>query len=613
MFDRLRILSGFIILAFLLASTWGFILVPRAAAGTSLPARPDAPAPNPKLDNLLNLLAASDPAERIALTAGTGAGTLRITDGQVEAIVYTREGQLDEAAAAVAQSGGAVVALSPGNERRFKATLPIAALESLAEHQAITYITRPQYLPRVTAPDRISTSDARGAGLVTTEALASLNAPAWHARNIKGRGIKIGIIDAGFLGYTALMGTELPSQVTVANYVAGEGDAEVDGGPATGTACAEIIHDIAPLSGLYLAKVDDADDLAVAAAWMAGQGVKVISTALGWYTQGPGDGSGPLGEAVTQAKNDGLFWAAAAGDDRRLHWGGDFDPIATSWGGEAVTAHLFHGTDGLINCFGADGDFPDSCDLIPAGTNLSAYLRWEVDNWDQADVDYNLYLVRWKMEGEIQDWVEVAQSEEYQSGTYGQHPFEAITGYTTTGDPTYYGFYIRKKRSHDPDVNLEIFTPGYDGRLMYYTTPRSLAGPADATDAVTVTAVDVSGYAQEEYSAEGPRNGPKGAADGATVMKPDLAAYARVSTATFGVTAFQGSAAAAAHLAGAAALVLSANPGVTVAKAREYLEYQALDLGPAGPDYLFGQGRLTLGRPPVLNMDPIYLLLLLHQ
>jgi subtilisin family serine protease len=568
-----------------------------------------------KLDSNLAFLAAAEPAVRNTVAARSGEGALRIKDGQVEVIVLSQEGRRDEATAAVVRAGGTVISLSPGNQRRFKAVLPIESLNSLADEASVSFIKRPQYL--AIGPDTTPVSGARRAVAVTTEALDDMNVPIWHEKEGRGQGIKIGVIDAGFQGYTSLKGTELPSQVTVANYVEGEGGAQVDGGGVHGTACAEVIHDVAPLAGLYLAKVDDADDIATAAGWMASQGVRVISTSLGWYTVGPGDGTGLLSEAVTQAKTDGIFWATAGGNERRLHWGGTFNPQSITWGGiYHPTVHIFGDALGFINCFGADGTFPGSCDMIPAGTSLSVYLRWVVDNWDEADTNYDLYLVRWKIELGNPDWEVVKESMDAQNGVYGQNPVESIVNYTTTGQATYYGLWVCQWDSDEPDVNLEVFTPHYDGRLRHYNTPRSISNLADATDAVTVSAVDVNSHAQEEYSSEGPRNGPKGVAGGATAMKPDLAAYSDVSTASFGLGAFPGSSAAAPHVAGAAALVLEAFPRFSIVQARQYLQNRAIDLGAPGQDYLFGKGRLYLGEPPQVvaeNLNAIFQLILLSE
>ena len=67
--------------------------------------------------------------------------------------------------------------------------------------------------------------------------------------------MKVAIIDAGFQGYPGLLGSELPATVTAKNFVDGESDAQVNGATVHGTACAEIVHDIAPNATLYLVKV----------------------------------------------------------------------------------------------------------------------------------------------------------------------------------------------------------------------------------------------------------------------------------------------------------------------------------------------------------------------
>jgi subtilisin family serine protease len=127
-------------------------------------------------------------------------------------------------------------------------------------------------------------------------------------------------------------------------------------------------------------------------------------------------------------------------------------------------------------------------------------------------------------------------------------------------------------------------------------TARSIANLADSPGAVTVAALDVSSFAQEFYSSEGPTNGPGGAASGGFI-KPDISGFANVSTQTYGPGAFNGTSAATPHVAGAAALVLSAHPGYGPDQLQSFLEEQAFDLGDPGMDEQFGYGRLYLGEP----------------
>ena len=71
----------------------------------------------------------------------------------------------------------------------------------------------------------------------------------------------IAIIDGGFQGYTAKLGSELPANVVVKNFVDGQPDAEVDATTPHGTACAEIVYDMAPSAQLYLIKIATDVDL----------------------------------------------------------------------------------------------------------------------------------------------------------------------------------------------------------------------------------------------------------------------------------------------------------------------------------------------------------------
>jgi DNA-binding beta-propeller fold protein YncE len=56
------------------------------------------------------------------------------------------------------------------------------------------------------------------------------------------------------------------------------------------------------------------------------------------------------------------------------------------------------------------------------------------------------------------------------------------------------------------------------------------------------------------------------------------------------------------HLAGGAALVLSAYPAYTPDPVRSFLEGRAVDMRPGGMDTLYGHGRLSLGDPPLKSV-----------
>ena len=76
----------------------------------------------------------------------------------------------------------------------------------------------------------------------------------------------------------------------------------MDTGTEHGTACAEIIHDIAPEAEIYLIKIGTNLDLEEAAMYAIAQGVDIISTSLGFYNLTPGDGTGEFEDLVALAR-----------------------------------------------------------------------------------------------------------------------------------------------------------------------------------------------------------------------------------------------------------------------------------------------------------------------
>jgi MYXO-CTERM domain-containing protein len=93
-----------------------------------------------------------------------------------------------------------------------------------------------------------------------------------------------------------------------------------------------------------------------------------------------------------------------------------------------------------------------------------------------------------------------------------------------------------------------------------------------------------------DYSSQGPTD------DGRA--KPNLSAPSQVSTATYGSLNFGGTSAATPHVAGLAALAMDHARRTGPAALRENLEQNALDLGEAGPDLIYGAGLVQMGALP---------------
>ena len=142
-------------------------------------------------------------------------------------------------------------------------------------------------------------------GSVVSQGVALHQADAWHRMGYRGQGVKVGVIDTGFQGFSELQGGELPRNVTARCYFSGPWApssqlSDCEQAPCEeiacqhGTAVSDTVVDVAPEVELYIANPMSWGDLQDAAGWMAEQGVQVINMSLGWGADGPGDGTSAL-------------------------------------------------------------------------------------------------------------------------------------------------------------------------------------------------------------------------------------------------------------------------------------------------------------------------------
>jgi subtilisin family serine protease len=427
---------------------------------------------------------------------------------------------------------------------------PDAIFKQLTELQHVINVK----VPVTTSPGSVREKPQAD---ITGEGVALIGADRWHDAGITGQGIKVGILDCGFKNYKDLLGSELPQKVVAKTFVRGLNDPNASR-IKHGTAVAEIIHEVAPDAQLFLADYGcrGGPVQGNAVKWLLDQGVQIISNSTG-NAIAPMDGNGWDDELVQQAADQGVLWVNSAGNSATQHWRGPFRDE------DGNQIHEFEGGH-------------ETLPFLTGDSQVDITLRW--NDWRKVDQDFDLYLL--DKEGNI-----VASSREAQTGEPNdQIPIERIQYDGLTPGEVYY-ILIKAANAKRPAM-FDLYVDGLV-ELAQTTADHSIITPADARPALAVGAVDWHTDRITDYSSRGPTDDNR--------IKPDIAAPAEVSNFTYqDEGGFSGTSAAAPHVAGAAALVWSANPNFDRQQVWDYLISHVRDYGPPGRDNDYGAGRLQL-------------------
>ncbi len=409
-----------------------------------------------------------------------------------------------------------------------------------------------------------------------TEGVGLSKATKYHAVGYDGSGVKVAVIDATFGNLDAVINSgDLPAGAVKVDCT-GAGCTAVSFFPSFesvhGTAVAEIIHDMAPGAQLYLIKVADSLDVVEATNYCKSNGIRIINMSLGFYNQNFYDGTCYNANVVCSVKDayaNGILWVKSAGNSAKEHYESVF---------KDSDGDTFHDTFILFNAFAGDG--------------IHLYLTWNA--WPATNQDYDFYLFDYDLLIRGDPSALLAKSENNQQSNI-LTPTEAIH-YAAPHSGTYVVIISRFSASSDHQLEL------YASQSLYPKVSKSsLSCPADAAEALAVGAINRAQWStgpQEKFSSKGPNN--------AGLPKPEIAAPDRVSTSAYGAGSFAGTSAAAPHVAGAAALILQANPTYTLSDVWNALISSAKDMGPAGQDIAYGYGRLKMPRgTPIDLLNPV--------
>jgi PKD repeat protein len=459
------------------------------------------------------------------------------TAGTITVVMESSPGRSGASNAAALSALGISGASVEASSTLLKVTVPVGQLAALVSQLSGVAFVRAPYEPYALA--------------TAGQGVAAIGAGAFHSAGLTGTGARVAVIDLGFYGLAQAQSRgDLPATLTQVDLT-GTG---LTSGISHGTAVAEIIYEVAPSAELYLIKIGDDVDLDQAVTYCLANGIDIINHSLGWYNTNNYDGMGTIGDIARRATSGGILWVNAAGNEAQSHWQSGFaDANSDGWHDTPVT---FYAT---------------------SGSSIMIYLTW--NEWPQSSSDYDLYL--YDPLGGL-----VASSTKYQTGT--EEPTESIQ---TTASQT--GTYsIRVHGAGSRTLNLYNLYQGVSPAVA----SSSILAPADVAEVVAVGAINYANYAsgpQEPYSSQGPTT------DGRT--KPDLVCPDNVSTGTAPYTSFAGTSGAAPHAAGAAALLLSAQPSLSGSALRSQLLASTVPMGSANA---YGQGRLVLQAPAAPNQPP---------
>ncbi|MBD3348560.1 MAG: S8 family serine peptidase [Candidatus Eisenbacteria bacterium] len=553
------------------------LLLPAAASGRLLgPELQPLPKPlNPRLstalDRLVQLHETKGRDEAIEFAEHRG---LELSEDRVAVTVLPEHGrESDSIDLAAARSLGARVRIQ--SRHLVDLDVPVARLNDLASVEGVGMVRSlmrgypadggataqrsfaPSTHPGGIGPHRLEApANRRERDRVVSEGVALSGADVLHGQGHDGSGKTVAVIDLGFNGVLdALYAGETPDSMIYWDF-AGIG---IESGTEHGTACLENVYDMAPGAEICLMITNSVTTLEAAAETCAARGFDIVSHSVIYYDW-PLDGRGLPCDAAEGFYDSGGLWFNGAGNHAYDHEEGTYtDENGDGW-------HEFiPGVDDALKVH------------LNAGETIFMSLFWE--GYPSTYNDYDLYL----MDDSL---IPVATSLNWQNPAPPREWFNYTV--PTTGD---YHIMVHNFAAAD-SCEYDLFCSGFrrfsvgKGGDGIYDLCGSVLSPADAEHAVAVGALHREDWLTgpiASFSSRGPTN------DGR--LKPEIAGPDSCSGYTWSI--WTGTSSAAPHVAGAAALVWEAAPGlVTNDDVRAHLLDTAIDMGDPGPDNTYGHGRL---------------------
>ncbi len=410
-------------------------------------------------------------------------------------------------------------------------------------------------------------------GSTNTEGDSILKSNALRALGHRGAGIKVGVISDGSNNFAQSVATgDLPATKLVRyGSCAIRAENRSQCLPSStcneGTAMAEIIHDLAPDAEIAIHAVSSSLEFINAVNFLANTyGADIIVDDLGFFGE-PYFQDGDIALAVKAVSNKVLF-VSSAGNSASTHYEANFSRSFQS----GLNFHRF-----------AAPNVIDNLVTIEPDEYLVTILQWG-EEFNSANTDYDLFLV--DATGVL------ASSTEFQPAVGGAQPLEAFCYHNATSSNVFGSIGIINRDF--ATRRLEMFYLGAP-LVQYRVAFGSVFGHPGVPEVVAVGAINANEPGNDAvafYSSHGPSRIVFPALSNRA--KPDVMGIDGVSVTGVGgfPTTFFGTSAAAPHVAGIAAQLMSSAKNVKVSNVREALTKGAVDLGTPGFDFLYGYGRV---------------------
>jgi hypothetical protein len=323
------------------------------------------------------------------------------------------------------------------------------------------------------------------------------------------------------------------------------------------------------------------------------------------------DGTDPISENITRARTKGILYINAAGNWARLHYKGTYqDNNKNGW--HEFENH-FYGYDETLNTewsFVLDDNVTAYLHLNPADADkldfklgASDTEPLQLDSW-QFQYSKGVRGITTPVNKSRDIRIFITNSSKYKSSEVAGTPFHVFV-YPESGildkQHQWVDHPVKESSITAPATSRYSFTVGAtysdliessaDKVAIFAATNGIRTGNIPAAAVIILSSVAVKFTFPHDGLAYFSGQGPVYDAAGNTLIKPDVVAPTFVST-SHGI--FGGTSASAPHVAGAAALVLSANPYLTPDEVQQALEESAVELGTPGKDNEYGAGRIDV-------------------